>query len=459
TPETPPAWGIAGWTKGDKSVLMYDRWDVWEFDPTGVKAPTVVTDSMGRREHIQLRVNTLDRVDGFVDPAQPLLLTAFNEDTKASGFYRTRLGVKQPPEKIVMADLKFGTPIKAKNADVWMATKGTFVEFPDLWIGPSLASLTTKISDANPQQKEYNWGTAELVHWLSADGVPLSGILYKPENFDPAKKYPMITYFYEELSDGLYGYVPPNGRNIINPTHYVSNGYLVFEPDIHYEIGYPGPSAVKSIVPGVEMLVARGYVDPKRLGAQGHSWGGYQTAYMVTQTNIFAAAMAGAPVANMTSAYGGIRWGSGIARAVQYEHGQSRIGKSIWEAPQLYIENSPLFWLDRVQTPLFIMSNDADDAVPWYQGIELFVGMRRLGKEVYLIDYNNDVHNPASRANQKDIAMRMQEFFDNKLKGAPAPDWMVHGIPAVDKGKDQVNMTTVPVGVPAGPGTKPPPRR
>jgi dipeptidyl aminopeptidase/acylaminoacyl peptidase len=438
TPDTPSPWGVAGWTKGDKSVLLYDRFDIWELDPAGVRPATVVTDSLGQREHLALRLLTLGRRDErWIDPSQPLFLRAFDEDTKASGFYRDRLGVRQPPEQVVMDTVSYGVPQKADDADMYVVTKGTFVEFPNLWVGPGLTSLT-RISDANPWQRDYNWGTAELVTWLSADGVPLQGILYKPENFDSTKKYPMISYFYEELSDGLYSYVPPNGRNVINPTHYVSNGYLVFEPDIHYEIGYPGPSAVKSIVPGVEMLLRRGYVDPKGLGLQGQSWGGYQTAYLITQTSMFSAAMAGAPVADMFSAYGGIRWGSGLARAFQYEKTQSRIGKSIWDAPMLYMENSPLFWLPRVTTPLFIMSNDKDDAVPWYQGIELFVGMRRLGKEAYLIDYNDDVHNPASRANQKDIALKMQQFFDAKLKGMPAPDWMVHGIPAKEKGRDQI---------------------
>jgi dipeptidyl aminopeptidase/acylaminoacyl peptidase len=324
-----------------------------------------------------------------------------------------------------------------------MLTKSTFVDFPNLWVGPSLTSMT-RISDANPWQSEYNWGTAELVTWNSADGVPLQGILYKPENFDPKKKYPMVSYFYEELSDGLYGYIAPNGRNSINATQYVSNGYLVFEPDIHYEMGHPGQSAVKSIVPGVQKLLDRGYVDPKALGLQGHSWGGYQTLYLITQTSMFSAAMAGAPVVDMFSAYGGIRWGSGVNRSMQYEHGQSRIGKSIWDAPQLYIENSPLFSLPRVTTPLFILADDMDDAVPWYQGIELFVGMRRLNKEAYMINYNNELHSPAGRANQIDIAIRMQQFFDAKLKGAPAPDWMVHGIPAKDKGKDQVKKVIQP---------------
>jgi dipeptidyl aminopeptidase/acylaminoacyl peptidase len=463
TPSIPPAWGIAGWTKGDKSMLVYDHFDIWELDPSAAKAPIVVTDSVGAREHIQFRLAESagggrggrggrgggaaggDAERGVIDPAEPLLLRAVNTETMASGFYRDRLGVVKAPEKVVMADVNFGTPVKAAGTEEYLLTKSTFEMFPDLWVGPSLTQLT-KISEANPQQKDYNWGTVELVHWNSLDGVPLKGLLFKPENFDPNKKYPMIAYFYEQYSNTLHSYVPPTGRNVINYTHYVSNGYLVFVPDIHYETGYPGPSALKSIVPGVEAIMARGYVDPKGLGIQGQSWGGYQTAYIITQSHLFSAAMAGAPVANMTSAYGGIRWGSGLARSFQYETGQSRIGKSLWEAPQLYIENSPLFWLDRVTTPLFIMSNDMDDAVPYYQGIELFVGMRRLGKEAYLISYNNDVHNPASRANQKDIAMKMQQFFDTKLRGAPAPDWMVHGIPYVAKGKDQIAPAPVQAG-------------
>ena len=462
TPSIPSAWGIAGWTKGDKSVLVYDRWDIWEIDPMGIKPAVMVTDSVGRTRNLVLRLVPTRRGGagggGFfgggggaregIDPAEPLLLRAVNDETKASGFFRDRLGVRAGPEEIVMADVAYGIPLKAEDADQWLVTKSTFVEFPDLWVGPSLTALS-RISNANPQQKDFNWGSVELVRWVSSDGVPLKGLLYKPEDFNPAKKYPMISYFYESLSQNLHSYIPPNGRNVINPTHYASNGYLVFEPDISYENGYPGPSAMKSIVPGVQMLLARGYVDPKGLGLQGQSWGGYQIAYMITQTRMFSAAMAGAPVANMTSAYGGIRWGSGLARAFQYETGQSRIGESIWESPMRYIENSPLFWLDKVTTPVFIMSNDMDDAVPWYQGIEMFVGLRRLGKEVYLINYNNDVHNPASRANQKDIAMRMQQFFDTKLKGAKAPDWMVKGIPYLAKGRDQLGPAVPAVGAPA----------
>ncbi len=437
----PGAWGMAGWTKDDRSVLINDRYDIWELDPNGVRPPVILTDSLGRRENMTLRLINLGRDDDerALDATKPAWLSAFDEDTKESGFYRAaRLDARRTPEKVMLDPVRYGNPSKADKADVYLLTRSTFQEFPNLMVGPSLAEAKTKITDANAFQKEYSWGTSELVTWLSADGVPRQGILYKPDNFDPSKKYPMITYFYEDLSDGLHNYIAPNGGTSVNITHYVSNGYLMFEPDIYYEDGHPGQSALKTIVPGVQKLIERGYVDPKKLGLQGHSWGGYQISYMITQTGMFAAAEAGAPVANMTSAYGGIRWGSGLNRAMQYENGQSRIGKSLWEGLPLYLENSPLFHLDRVTTPLLILHNDMDDAVPWYQGIEMYIGMRRLGKEAYLFNYNNELHGIQGRANQKDWAMRMQTFFDVKLKGAPEPEWMTKGIPAKDKGKDQV---------------------
>ncbi|HEU4629389.1 MAG TPA: prolyl oligopeptidase family serine peptidase [Gemmatimonadaceae bacterium] len=465
TPSIPAAWGVGGWTKGDDRVLLYDRYDVWEVDPSGARAPRMLTDSVGRQRHVVFRVVNLASERGArgrgrfgggdeepLDPAQPLLLRAMNDETKASGFWEDRIGADQSPRQIVMGERSYGTPTKAEDADVFMLTQETVREFPDLWVGPSLTQLT-KISNANPQQSEYRWADVELVRWRSLDGIELKGLLYKPEDFDPSKKYPMVTYFYEQLSDNLYNYVVPAGRNVVNPVVYASLGYLVFEPDIAYTEGYPGQSALHSVVPGIQSLVARGFVDPKAIGSAGQSWGGYQTAYMITQTNIFAAAMAGAPVANMTSAYGGIRWGSGLARAFQYEHTQSRIGGSIWEYPMRYIENSPLFFADRVETPLLIMHNDHDDAVPWYQGIELFVALKRFGKEVYLINYNDDVHNPRKRANQKDIDMRMQQFFGYHLKGEPMPDWMAHGIPFLQKGRDQI--ATEPEEIPTGTTAQP----
>ena len=463
TPSTPAAWGVGGWTTNDERVLVYDRYDVWELDPSGQRAARMVTDSAGRRGSLVLRLVDLEREERWVDPAKPLLLRAFNEETKASGFFEDRLGVVQPPRQIVMGDRNYGAPQRAKDADVFLLTQQTVAEFPDLWVGPSLTSLT-KISNANPQQSEYRWASVELVKWRSMDGVELKGLLYKPEGFDPSKQYPMVTYFYESLSDGLHNYVVPAGRNVVNGQVYASLGYLVFMPDIAYTTGFPGRSALHSIVPGIQSLIARGIVDPKAIGTAGQSWGGYQTAWMITQTNLFKAAMAGAPVANMTSAYGGIRWESGVARAFQYEKTQSRIGESMWDNLPRYIENSPLFYVDQIRTPLLMMHNDGDGAVPWYQGIEMFVAMRRFGKEVYMVNYNGDAHNPRKRANQKDIDMRMQQFFGHHLKGEPMPDWMRSGIPFLQKGRDQIANTpaaTAPVSAGAngtGGGQPPKPR-
>lgn len=445
SPDVPPPYGLGGWTTGDKRVLVYDRFDIWEVDPSGVAAPRNVTEGQGRREGLTFRVVDLDREDPFLDPAQPLMLRAVDTLTKASGFWRERLGADAPAERIVMADRNFGAPQKARDAEQYLLTQSTYREFPDLWTGPSLAS-TTKISNANPQDSEYPRGTAELVSWLNADGKPLRGLLYKPEGFDASRQYPMVVYYYEKLTDGLHNYQAPSGRNTVNPLVYNSLGYLVFMPDIVYTDGEPGPSAAKAIIPGVQSLIQKGFVDPKRIGITGQSWGGYQTAYLITVSNMFAAAVPNATVVNMTSAYGGIRWASGLARAFQYEHTQSRIGGSLWQYPERFIENSPLFRLDKVTTPVLFMANDNDGAVPWYQGIEFWVAMRRLQKEAYMVVYNGDEHNPTKRANQKDIDRKMQEFFAVKLQGAEPPSWMVRGIPFLEKGRDQVKSATTPQG-------------
>ncbi len=438
TPSEPGPYGLGGWAANDATVLVYDRFDVWEVDPTGARAARALTDGAGRRDSITFRVVDIDPDEDFLDPAEPLLLRAFDNRSKDAGLYRDRIGGTAAPERLIMAPKTWPLLQRARNAEQYLVARADFREYPDLWTGERFDRLT-RITDAMPEQAQYRWGNVRLHRWLNSDGVPLEGLLYTPEGFDASKQYPMLVYFYEQLSDNLHQYHRPAGRNIINPSVYTSLGYVVFMPNIHYTPGYPGPSSVKSIVPGVQSLIAQGFVDPKRIGISGQSWGGYQTAYIITQTNLFAAAVPNATVVNMTSAYGGIRWESGVERAiVNYERGQSRIGGSLWEYPERYMENSPLFYLDRVTTPVLFMANDNDGAVPWYQGIEYFVAMRRLGKEAYMLNYNGDAHNPRKYANQKDIDRRMQEFFAHHLLGAPAPEWMRRGIPFVERGRDQL---------------------
>lgn len=432
-PDYPSAYGVAGWTADDQQVIVYDRYDLWAMDPEG-KKPAVNLTRIGRTEKIVFRYQRLNPEERFIDASKDIILSAFNETTKASGFFK--LSLKDGKlTKLIMDDVRYGGLIKARNADRLMVTRESFREFPDAWVSDMNFAGLKKVSNANPQAKNYFWGSVELVNWTSLDNIPLTGMLYKPEGFDPRKKYPMIVYFYERESDNLHAYISPTPlRSMVNRSTYVSNGYLIFVPDIVYKIGFPGESAHNCIMPGVTSLIAKGFVDEKNIGIQGHSWGGYQTAYLLTRTNMFKAAEAGAIVANMISAYGGIRWGTGLSRMFQYEHSQSRIGGTLWQKPMHFIENSPIFFADKIQTPVLLLHNDGDDAVPWYQGIEMYLALRRMNKPVWMLNYNGEPHWPVKRENRMDFQIRMKQFFDHYLKGLPAPSWMTEGVPATEKG-------------------------
>lgn len=434
SPNFPSAYGSAGWTKDDASFLVYDRFDIWEFNPdTG--AGTRIT--KGRENNTAYRYVRLDNEERAIDNKGKWLLTTFNETNKHSGYYELNRRNGRGTQ-LLTGPYRYGTPRKAQDDNNLIFTRESFEEFPDIRYSDLSFKAQTKISSANPQQSEYNWGTSELVNWTSLDGLQLTGMLIKPENFDPNKKYPMIVNFYEKSSNGLYGHrAPAPGRSTINYSFYTSRGYIIFNPDVHYRIGYPGESAYNCVIPGVTSLIEKGFVDKDNIGVQGHSWGGYQIAYLVTKTDIFKAGEAGAVVPNMISAYGGIRWWTGLVRQFQYEHTQSRIGGTPWEYPARYVENSPIFNIDKINTPLLVMHNDADGHVPWYQGIEFFTALRRLNKPSWFLNYNGEPHWPLKRQNRKDFNIRMAQFFDYYLKGAPKPVWMKRGVPAIEKGINQ----------------------
>lgn len=444
------SYGHEGWAAQDKAIFINDRYDIWQIDPKGEAAPINLTDGLGRKENLRFNIVRLDNIllppgtPGVkkepIKPKETIYFSVFDNTTKDNGYYYKEMSKKKPVmTKWVVEPMTFVYLNRSKDGKVITYVKHNFVNSPNVWITKDNFKSQTKITDINPQQKEYNWGTNELVQWTSRTGVKLDGILHKPENFDPTKKYPMLVYFYERTSDLLNYYrAPAPSRSTINIPYFVSNEYLVFVPDIAYQIGHPGKSAMDCIVPGVEKLIENPWVDKDNIAIQGQSWGGYQVAYMVTQPEIFKwkAAGAGAPVANMTSAYGGIRWGSGMTRQFQYEHTQSRIGKTLWDGFDLYIENSPIFFVDKIETPILIMHNDKDEAVPWYQSIEYFTALKRLGKPAWLLQYNNESHNLGSRVNAKDLSIRLEQFFNHYLKGAPMPVWMKTGVPATLKGID-----------------------
>jgi dipeptidyl aminopeptidase/acylaminoacyl peptidase len=444
TPDAPPAYGSAGWTKDGKWALVYDEFDVWAVAPDsgGFKK---LTD--GRSSHIQFRVVRLDEGDAEeergIDPAKPLLLRAESIETRDTGFYSLASLDKANPQKLIMGPKNYRTLGKARHADVVMLTATTFHDQPDIQITDTTFRQMKKVTDANPQQAQILWGTGELIKYRTDDGVELQAAMYKPENFNPQKKYPLMIYLYERLSQNVHTFVRPAPGHSINLAYYVSNGYIVLTPDIIYTTGHPGQSALKCVLPAIEAVVAKGFVNRNAIGIQGHSWGGYETAYLLTQTNIFHAAEAGAPVVDMISAYNGIRWGTGLPRQFQYEKTQSRIGGTLWEDPLRFIENSPVFQIDRIKTPVLILQNDADDAVPWYQGIEFFLSMRRLGKEAYMFNYNGEPHHLLRRPNQKDYTVRMQEFFDYLLKDGPKPAWMEKGIPYIEREQEKEKHNSI----------------
>jgi dipeptidyl aminopeptidase/acylaminoacyl peptidase len=419
--------GIGGWLEGDEAVLIHDKWDVWQF-PTDGGAPVNLTGGQGRARELILRVLKVDpEVDAF--PRNGTLhLSSFDWKDKSFGFFSTRAG-RGGLETLLDEEKRFRVVGKADDADRLLYTREDYSEFPNLWISDMEFGNRERVTDVNPGLLDrFAWGTSHLVEWTSDDGIPLQGVVILPGNYEEGKRYPVLTYFYRFFSQRLHEFNAPVINHRPSFPIYASDGYIVFLPDVRFEVGRPGISSLKSVVPGVKKLVDMGWADPDALGLHGHSWSGYTTAYMVTQTNIFAAAVAGAPVSNMTSAYGGIRWGSGLARQFQYEQTQSRLSGSLWEATSDYIENSPLFYADRVETPIVLMHGDEDDAVPWYQSIELYLALRRTGKEAVFLQYRGEPHHPQEYANKLDYSLKMKGFFDHYLKGAPAPKWWAEGV-------------------------------
>lgn len=429
-----------GWTKDSSAVLLSDGWDMWKVPVAGGKAENLTVN--GRKEKIRYhRPFRLDPEERGVDFSQPVYLGVYGEWTKKGG-----IGVIEPGHAGVRMlqwdDAAFSQLIKAKRTDTYLYTRETYKEYPDFYLAD--ASLKgERITDANPQQKNFLWTSGvRLVDYTSTRGEKLQGALWLPANYEPGKRYPMLVYIYEKLSQSANNYPQP-GFNGFNIAHYTSNGYAVLEPDIVYKVNDPGISAVACVVPAVKAAVAMGVADAARVGIQGHSWGGYQTAFLVTQTDIFHAAVAGAPLTDMVSMYSLIYRNTGGTNQAIFESSQGRFKGGYWENMDAYIRNSPVYHASNVKTPLMILHNDKDGAVDQTQGIEYFNTLRRMGKPVILLEYKGENHGLARPANQKDYTLRMRAFFDHYLMDKPAPDWMEHGVPLL-KLQDQLDAESKP---------------
>lgn len=430
-PDDPSGYGVAGWIEDDAAVLVYDKYDLWRFPTDPAAEPVHLTAGQGRDQERIFRVLDLEPEEDeqVFGPGERLLLSSYHDENKNWGFYEASTG-SSGVNRLLEDDNIFTYRTKAEKAPRILYTRESYREFPDLWTADLSLQNPRRLTEVNPEIADFAWGRSRLVSWTSPDGHDLQGVLITPEGWQTGDEpLPVLVYFYRFFSQRLHEFNPPHVNHRPSFPVYASHGYAVFLPDVRFEVGRPGLSAVKALTSGVQHLVDSGVADPQRIGLHGHSWSGYQTAFVVTQTDAFAAAVAGAPVSNMTSAYTGIRRESGLARMFQYEMSQSRLGVSMWEGRDRYVENSPVFYADRIDTPLLIQFGDADGAVPWEQGIELYLAMRRLDKDVIFLQYRGEPHHLEKYANKLDYSIKMKQFFDHHLKGEPAPEWMTEGVP------------------------------
>lgn len=427
------SYGIGGFFENDKFVLINQQYDIYKFLLPDHGSYINITGTVGHKMGITFRVKQTEDNKKIIRERDTIYLHGYNHKSKNSNIYFlethiagainicTESGMGHVEKKNLFA------VSKAKKANKLLYTSESFEEFPDLWLSDLKLDSAIRISDVNPNMKDFIWGTTEPVSWVSPLGDTLDGYIIKPDGYDPKKKYPVLVYYYERFSEYTYRFYQPRINHRPAYQVYLGEGYLVFVPDVKYRNGRPGTDAVDALTSGVKMLIDKGIADPAKLAVQGHSWAGYQTAYLVTQTDMFAAAGSGAPVGNMTSAYSQIRTESGLARQFQYEKYQSRIGGNLWDSLDAYIRNSPVFYAQKATTPLLVLHGNVDEAVPFSQGVELFLAFRRLSKNCVLVEYRNEPHHPRKYENKLDWAIKMKEWFDHYVLGKPAPKWISEG--------------------------------
>ncbi|ESP91793.1 MULTISPECIES: prolyl oligopeptidase family serine peptidase [Pseudoalteromonas] len=425
-PEPNPGYGFAGWQKDGSTLYAYSKYDIWAFDSVTGQAKRLTS---GKESNTRYRVVKLDKKQVGFAADETLFLSAHNLQNKQTHIAKLNLQTGAL-ETVLEGAARFDLVKKAKHADKVIFTQQSYHQFPDYWQSNSDFNTPKQVTNLNPQVKNFAWGQKpELIQYKGFNGEQMQGVLIKPADYQPGQKLPVVIYFYRYMSQRMYDFPKMELNHRPNFPMFTSNGYAVFLPDIRFEIGKPGPSSTQTLINAAQKLIDLGIADKHKIGLQGHSWAGYQSAFAVTQTDMFKAVVSGAPVSNMTSAYSGIRLKSGLARQFQYETGQSRIGKPLTEAPELYIENSPVFFADKVNTPILLMFGDKDGAVPWQEGIQYYLALRRHNKDAIFLQYEGEPHHLKQFPNQVDFSVRMMEYFDHYLRGMPAPQWITSGKP------------------------------
>jgi dipeptidyl aminopeptidase/acylaminoacyl peptidase len=460
TPHRPP-FGTAGWTSNDAGVLLYDRFDVWVVAPDGSKA-TRLTD--GASEQVRHRIVRLDPDAEAVDLSQPVYFSLFGTWSKKSGYAKLmppttgsngssedddvrragRASTRQDAGRVssgldvvrlMFRDQSLTGLTKARRTDVFAYVAQRHDDSPDIFVATGApGERDASITETNTFQRNFAWSRSEVIEYRTDKGRRLQGALYYPANYEAGKRYPMIVYLYERLSDGVHRYVAPSDRDYYNTTVFTSQGYLVLQPDIVFRPREPGLSVLECVAPAVKRVVDLGLADVKRVGVIGHSWGGFDTAFLATNTQgVFAAAVAGAAITNLVSNYGNHHWSSGIAETDHIETGQQRMEVPLYEDLPAYIRNSAVFNVHRMTTPLLLMTGDNDGTVYWHQAVELYNIGRRAQKNVVMLVYNGEDHGLRQKKNQIDYQQRILAWFGHYLKGDAAASWITQGQAFIEK--------------------------
>jgi dipeptidyl aminopeptidase/acylaminoacyl peptidase len=436
-PVEKPTYGVGGWSTDGEWVFLYTKYDIWRVALNRDESQNV-TFSGGDHDQVRYRILDLNPEDDGIDLSDPLLLSAYGEWNKKSGYFRAR--DDGAPVPLLWEDAMLGTAgfrgsgiRKAKEADRVLFTRQTFVDYPDYWVSDTRFRDPRQVTKANPQQAEYLWGKRVLVDYTDDRGHDLQATLALPANYEEGQRYPMIIYFYEKMSQRHHEYSRPTYDDRPHMSTYASNGYLVLMPDIVYDMGYPGSSSLDDVVSAAQATIDQGYADPDRICLQGHSWGGYETSFIVTQTDMFACVVTGAPLTNLVSMHNILYKQSGNPNAGLIEWGQGRMDTTPFHDLERYIAESPVHNVQGITTPFLILHGTEDGAVDWNQGLEYYIAARRMGKEVILLSYPGEPHHLNREENQKDFQIRMRQYFDHYLKDAPAPTWMRDGVPFLEK--------------------------
>jgi len=425
-------------------LLLYDKYDLWKVAADGSRAQKLTS---GAAEQVRHRLVRLDAAGGGgrggggfgpsaadqgIDLGKPQYLSLYGEWTKKSGYALLKPGGEVT--RLIWLDRGVGSLAKAKDAEIYGYVLQDYDVSPNIFVGGADLKEAKPATKTNPFQGDYAWGRSELIEYKTDRGRRLQGALLYPAGYVPGKKYPMIVYSYELLSQGVHSYIAPSDRSYYNLSVFTSQGYLVLEPDIVFRPRQPGWSVVECITAGVRKVIQMGIVDPKRIGAVGHSMGGFNTAFLATNTNgVFAAAVAGAPIIDMVSYYGDHHWSSGIAETDHIETGQERMEVPLYEDLKDYIDNSPYFNTHNMTVPLLLEVGDQDGTVAWHQSIELYNVARRANKNVIMLAYMGEDHGLRQAKNQKDYQRRILAWFGHYLKGEPAEPWIVSGQSFLDR--------------------------